>query len=74
MKKSRFTEEKIIEILKLHAAGKKVGELCRQSGISQATLYNWKAKYGAMTVSEARTWLSSCTISRLTSARRFLAS
>ena len=54
MKKSRFTEEKIIEILKLHAAGGKAGELCRQHGISEATLYNWKAKYGAMTVSEAR--------------------
>lgn len=54
MKKNRFTEEKIIEILKLHAAGGKAGELCRQHGISEATLYNWKAKYGAMTVSEAR--------------------
>lgn len=54
MKKSRFTEENIIEILKLHAAGGKAGELCRQYGISEATLYTCKAKYGAMTVSEAR--------------------
>jgi putative transposase len=40
MKKSWFTEEKIIEILKLHAAGGKAGELCRQHAISEATLYN----------------------------------
>jgi putative transposase len=54
MKKIRFTEEKTIGILRLHAAGGKAGELCRQQEISEATLYNWKAKYGAMTVSEAR--------------------
>jgi len=54
MKKSRFTEEKIIEILRLHAAGGKAGELCRRHGISETTLYNWKAKYGGMTISEAR--------------------
>jgi len=54
MKRSRFTEEKIIEILRLHAAGKKAAELCREHGISAATLYNWKARYGGMTVSEAR--------------------
>ena len=54
MKKSRFTEEKKISILKLHAAGGKAGELCCQHWISEATLYNWKAMYGAMTVSEAR--------------------
>ena len=54
MKKGRFTAEKIIEILRQHAAGGKAGEICLQHGISEATLYNWKAKYGAMTVSEAR--------------------
>ena len=54
MKKSRFTEEKIIEILKLNATGGKAGALCRQHRISEATLYNWKPKYGKMTVSEAR--------------------
>ncbi|MBL8807186.1 MAG: transposase [Rhodospirillales bacterium] len=42
MKKSRFTEEKIIEILKPHAAGGKAGELCRRHGIGEATLYNLK--------------------------------
>jgi putative transposase len=54
MKKSRFTEAKVIEIVKLHACGGKAGELCRQQGISEASLYNWKARYGAMTVSEAQ--------------------
>ncbi len=54
MKKSRFTEDKIVEILRLHAAGGKAHELCRQHGISEAPLYKWGAKYGAMTVSEAR--------------------
>jgi len=54
MKKSRFTEEKIIEILRLHAGGAKAADLCRQHGISETTLYNWKAKFGRMTVSEAR--------------------
>ena len=54
MKRSRFTEEKIIEVLRLHAAGAKPSDLCRQHGISQATLYNWKSRYGGLTVSEAR--------------------
>jgi len=54
MKRKRFTEEQIIEVLRLHAAGAKPSELCRQYGISEATLYNWKAKYGGMTVSDAR--------------------
>jgi putative transposase len=40
--------------VKLHASGGKVGELCRQHGSSEATLYHWRVKYGAMTVSEAR--------------------
>ena len=54
MKRSRFPEEKIIEILRRHAAGVKAAELCREHGISEATLYNWKARYGGLTVSEAR--------------------
>ena len=47
MKKSRYTEEQIIAILKQHEAGVKTGDLCREHGISDATFYNWKAKYGA---------------------------
>ena len=54
MKKSRFSEEKIISVLKQAEAGVKVTELVRKNGISEATFYNWKAKYGGMTVSEAR--------------------
>jgi putative transposase len=54
MKKGRFTEEQIIGVLRMHAAGAKAADLCRQHGISEATLYNWKAKYGGMTVSDAR--------------------
>ena len=54
MKRKRFTEEQIIEILRLRAGGAKPSELCRQHGISEATLYNWKAKYGGMTVPDAR--------------------
>ena len=54
MKRSRFTEEQIIGILKEHEAGVPVAELCRKHGISNASLYNWKARYGGMDVSEAR--------------------
>ncbi len=54
MKRSRFTEEQIIGILKEHKAGVPVADLCRKHGISNASLYNWKAKYGGMDVSEAR--------------------
>ena len=54
MKKSRYTEEQIIEILKQHEAGVKTADLCREHGISEATFYNWKAKYGGLDVSEAQ--------------------
>lgn len=54
MKRSRFTEEQIIGILKEHEAGVPVAELCRKHGVSNASLYKWKAKYGDMDVSEAR--------------------
>jgi putative transposase len=52
--KKRFTEEQIIGVLKEADAGVKVAELCRKHGISDGTLYNWKAKFGGMTVSEAQ--------------------
>jgi putative transposase len=54
VKKSRFSEEKIIAVLKQAEAGVKAAELCRKHGISQATLYNWKAKYGGMEPSQLR--------------------
>jgi putative transposase len=54
MKKSKYSEEQIIGILKEAEAGIAVIELCRKYGISDQTYYNWKAKYGGMTVSDAR--------------------
>ncbi|ARM11330.1 UNVERIFIED_ORG: putative transposase [Rhizobium esperanzae] len=54
MKKQRFTEEQIIAVLKEQEAGAKVADLCRKHEISEATFYNWKAKYGGMEVSEAK--------------------
>ena len=54
MKKKRFSEERIIRVLKEGEAGAKTPELCRKHGISEATFYNWKGKYGGMTVSDAR--------------------
>jgi putative transposase len=54
MKKQRFTEEQIIAVLKEQEVGAKVADLCRKHGISDATFYNWKAKYGGMEVSEAK--------------------
>ena len=54
MKKSRHSEEQIIGVLKQMEAGRKVAELAREVGVSEATLYTWKSKYGGMEVSEAR--------------------
>ena len=54
MKKSRFSEEKIIAILKEAEAGVKTAELCRKNGVSSATLYNWKARYDASRVAGRR--------------------
>jgi putative transposase len=54
MKKSRYSEERIIAVLKEHQAGIPVGELCRKHGISDATFYTWRKKFGGMDVSDAR--------------------
>jgi putative transposase len=54
MKKSRFSETKIVAILKKQEAGIKVPDLCRDNGISEATFYNWKAKYGGLEVRKVK--------------------
>ena len=54
MKRSRFSEEQIIGILKEHAAGVSVADLCRKHGVSDASIYKWKARFGGMDVSEAK--------------------
>ena len=54
MKRTRFSEEQMVGILKQSEAGMKTAEVCRQNGISEATFYNWKAKYGGMAASDVQ--------------------
>ena len=54
MKRSRFTEEQIIGVLKEHQAGMSAVDLCRKHGIPDATFYSWRSKYGGMEVSDAK--------------------
>ncbi len=54
MKRKRFTEEQIIAILRENDAGAKAADLARKHGVAEATIYNWKAKFGGMDVSDAK--------------------
>lgn len=54
MKRSRYTETQIVKILKEVEAGRKINEVCREYGISDATYYNWKSKYGGMEASDIK--------------------
>lgn len=54
MRKSRFSEEQIIGVLHSHEQGRKIGDICREHGVSEQTFYRWKSKFGGMDVSEAK--------------------
>ena len=54
MKKKRFTETQIVSILRQHEAGKSIKDICREKRISEATFYNWKARYGGVEVSDVK--------------------
>ena len=54
MKKTRFTETQIVAVLKQQEAGRTVKDLCREAGVSEATFYKWKSKYGGMESSDVR--------------------
>jgi putative transposase len=54
MRKSRFTDEQIIKALKEHAAGLSAADVCRKHGISDATFYKWRSRFGGMEISDAR--------------------
>ena len=54
MRKSKFTEHQIVSMLKQHEAGAKVAEICREHGISNATFYQWKSKYGGLDASQLK--------------------
>ena len=54
MKKSKYTETQIIAMLKEHESGKRVADICRENGISQATFFNWKGKYGGLEINELK--------------------
>ena len=54
MKRSRFTQEQIVGVLKEHQAGATAADLCRKHGISDATFYKWRSRYGGMEISDAR--------------------
>lgn len=54
MKRTKFTETQILKILKLQENGKKIADICRESGISEPTFYKWKQKYGGMSLAELK--------------------